>query len=209
MRSFVVAGICLLLASSAMAATQVSLLSGGSAVVVDPVATPNIQLDIMIATDEPGLTAGSFGFDAPAGVLYAQMEFVSVGPPTPGTYVPNYGDGPGSLVNSAGWSTVYDVDATWLAGGDINDIVADVPGVEMSTLFNDADNLPTDGLFGWLEITLVPAEQGPYTIDISGTVGDAVGNPLADVTFRPLTVLPEPASALLLLLGVPFLRRRR
>ena len=201
MRSFVVAGLCLLLASSAMAATQVDLVARGIGPVVDTnVDGLNVILDVIITSDQP-MSAAGFGFDAPAGVQYA--PFVDVY----GAWVENYADISGTPpINTAGWS-VQSADANLLAGGALDTIPADGSVNEMSTLFGAA--LATSGLFGWLDVTLVPADAGEYTIDIKGGIADANFQGIPDVRFNPLTVVPESASALLLLLGVPFLRRRR
>lgn len=204
MRSFVVAGVCLLLASSAMAATQVDLVARGIGPVVDPgVDGTHLILDVIITTDTPGgMTAASFGFNSPEAVSYVAFQNLY------GSWCPNYADQTAGLppVNTAGWSVNLADGAVVLPGGDINAIDADVPNVELSTIFGAGNAV--SGLFAWLEVD-VTAAPAPYVIGIDGTVGNAQFQKIEGVVFNGLTVLPEPASAMLLLLGVPFLRRRR
>ena len=209
MRSFVVAGICLLMASSAMAATQVDLVARGIGPVVDPAVDGTSHvLDVIITSDTPGgMTAASFGFQSPEAVQYD--PFLVVYGVAVGNYgnVPGFNDGGAAFpANTNGWSTQTADGANPLPGGDINGIIADDPVNEMSTIFGASN--ATSGLFGWLEVNLVDS-GAEYMIDINGTVGDAQFQAIRDVVFNGLTVTPEPVSALLLLLGVPFLRRRR
>ena len=74
--------------------------------------------------------------------------------------------------------------------------------------------MAVSGIVAWLEMLPVACID-PYccciyeTPPITGaSVGDSAFDPAA-VSVIPLCITPEPASALLLLLGVPLLRRRR
>lgn len=213
MRSFVVAGICLLMASSVMAAVQVDVTARGIGAIVDPaVDGTSIILDVTLTSTDPmgGLGGYGMGFPgAPDGVMYAPMQTM-----WGGSQILNYADQPGDGMSAPPASTFgWDCTSAWantLLGGDLNTIpvVFDGLNYEAGTVFAVLGIPATSGLAFWLEVTLLPVGTPEYTIDALGTVSDMAGANL-EVSFNGLTVLPEPASALLLLLGVPFLRRRR
>lgn len=126
-----------------------------------------------------------------------------------------YGFGPGPR---NGWDNL---NAAGLAAGTMP-MPGPLANGEVGTI-NQQDNLPTytfeyavAGLGGWVSVeipdgsttvTIGPAAgETPYVGDHDfQTMDTAFGN----LNVKPLVITPEPVSALLLLLGLPLLRRRR
>ena len=218
MRSLLIGALAVtLLAGSAMAANSVTLVPRG---LTDVSPDPGFQLDIAETGGAPFImdifleadgaikTSGvRFGQSSP-GVQYAPFQNNAVFP----TNVQNYGDSfdfPGQFdipVNSSGWPVTTDatgVPMKQVPGGAI----AALLGVGINNEVGGfAASGAASGFLAWMEITAY-AEGDSIIPD--GVLGDLDNNAYPDVAFLGVDIVPEPASAMLLLLGVPFLRRRR
>jgi hypothetical protein len=199
MRSLLLAGLlALMLTASASAQTDILLeargVPGGSVVDINDLPDPFI-LDVIIISDQP-MSGFSIQIGG-TGHYLAMTDFYGMA-----SY--NYADiiGP-PPTNSSNWSTAM-TDVIQLGENDLPMTGADAGGDELGTIFGDA--LATSGLACWLEITNYQVGTIPVT---KGSVGDANGMPIPNVGLGELVITPEPASVMLLLLGVPFLRRRR
>ena len=202
MRSLLLAGLMtLMLTASASAVTDIVLEARGYGSVVDINDLPDpFILDVIIISDEPmsGLNIQIGG----TGDYAAMTDFY-------GMASNNYSDDVVSMppVNNAGWSNAIS-DVIQLGANSLPMTGADAGGDELGTIFGAA--LATSGLACWLEITNYDTEVYPIVIPVTkGKVGDFDGMPIPNVGLGELVITPEPASVMLLLLGVPFLRRRR
>lgn len=212
----------LLVASVAYAQPQdfgeysVTLSVGGSSTVDWAAIQSGFRLDVDLDVSHTATAAGiqltgdsGFCYDA----MY-QASFYGGWVLTVSGYTDDPGVGP---TNAAGWNN------TWgdpmipvvlpagclpmggpLVGGGV---------AELGTL-----GTATSGQLGHLDFSTVPDMSGPQlttlTIDVlSSYVGNDTNGNMALVGVTPLTIInvpiPEPASALLLLAGLPLLRRRR
>ena len=171
------------------------------------VATP-FYLDIEITcSDTGGMSAFGITLDSNCELGYLAME-----------------NAMGNILNYCGQYTTYSsrsgmTDQNWsqadgaeLAAGTLP-MAGPTVGEEVGTICEGGDN-PTyalDGLAAWLVMDPLDCEGFVCCcIDegLTAYVGDSEYQP-CDLTVIPLCITPEPASALLLLLGLPFLPRRR
>jgi len=196
---------------------NVTLQVNGSSTVDWADIQSGFRLDVVLDASDPMYAAG-VQLTGDSGFCYDAMyeaSFYGGWVKTVSGYTDNPSTSPG---NAAGWTnTVTDplipvmLPAGCLpmggplAGGGI---------AELGTLAGGAGA----GQLGHLIFSSVPDTSGPvlttWTIDVlSSYVGNETNGNMALGTATPLTILnvpiPEPASALLLLAGLPFLRRRR
>ena len=219
MRCLVVSvGVVLLATASALAAghsATMSIETAGSAYdpgtgmnEIDCEALPNpFTIEIIINSDDTtGMTA--FGVTMTSnceGIQHAAMET---------TWIPPYG--PLLIENYNGANGWAKANGTNVGAGTLP--MAGPPTEEVGTINIGDVTYPVpdyiwgaNGMAAWLELTLSgdPCDFICCVIDgMDAYVGDSAFDAM-DVTVVPLHIVPEPASAVLLLLGLPFLRRRR
>ena len=197
MRGFLMVALAaLVLTASVSAAVHVSLVerSSGLSTVDIAVLSDPIIVDVMIDAGDPPLTMKAAGITIDGVGNYAASNLIY------GAFVDTYMDNPAvpAANNAAGWSTLIS-DVETLLGG---------PLPLSGGLNNEVSSLALggagSGMLGWVELS----GYGVGTYAAGGYVGD-MNDQGVPVTFTDLVITPEPASVLLLLLGVPFLRRRR
>ncbi len=165
----------------------------------------NWYLDIVITCDDPaGMSAFGITLGSNCDLCYLGMEEMM-----------------GNILNYCGAYSAYASrpgmpDNGWSQGDGIQIMagclpMAGPPDDQVGTIYDTA--MAQNGLAAWLEMLPVVCVD-PFCCCIgacppgSAVVGDS--NFMAcDVTLIPLCITPEPASALLLLVGLPLLRRRR
>jgi hypothetical protein len=177
-------GVVLLLASSSSAATQMDLVARGIGPVVEwsEIAGQSFLVDILITTDQPGVSAVQMALDGDAGFSYPAGDIY------PFSQNPEY---------APGWTD----DDQFL-----------VPGTLPTPNFGAIAEVPPivpPGLFATVTLECnVP--EGEYLISpIDVAIADANFTQIPDVVVNPLVITPEPASALLLGLGLVMLLRSR
>lgn len=164
--------------------------------------TGGLTFDVVVSLDASfAMTAWGGAVEAPAGYTVAASQLVY------GTWVVNYADNPVVVppTNSSNWAMTTAEAAQW-GVGPLN-------GVIMSTL-PPAGQTATSGFAVTFTVTAPPDWAPGDTISFA-TGGDAALT-IGDANFidhaaaiTPLVMVPEPASALLVLAGLPLLRRRR
>jgi hypothetical protein len=165
--------------------------------------TDGLTFSVVVELTAPfGMTAWSGAVEAPAGYTVAASTLIY------GTWVENYADGRGTTppTNSANWALTTGDAAQWPAG-DLNGIITSAqPPAGQYAASGFAVQFNVTAPAGW-----APGDTITYrTQGVAGVI--AIGDEqfvdhLPELT--PLVMTPEPASALLLLAGLPLLRRRR
>ena len=203
MRSFLVVLGVVLMATTAMGAGvgHITLTVGGAAT-YEPAPGETFRVDVNITADramdawgmQPSDSADA-GYQIAASIIggmYSNiaMNYVDAGPP---------------FSNTAGWD-VFSASAKAWPAGDLNDLQVTAQ-VRPGTL-----GTPTAGS-GWalyFDLTAPAAEGLATTIVLDDLyAGDEQHSPFDQMTYDELVLTPEPVSALLLLAGLPLLRRRR
>lgn len=173
--------VVLLLASISSAATTVDLEARGLGSVIQwsDIAGQTFLVDIVITTDVP-IVSAQMALEGDAGFGYPGGDIFG-GPPNP-EYAPG-----------------------WLDGDQFPG-----PGMLPTPLFGAIASGPaTSGLFATVTLEC-NAPDGEYLITpINVSIADGNFNPIPGVVANPLVIMPEPASALLLAIGLVMLRRSR
>ncbi len=170
----------------------------------------NWYLDIVVScSDTSGMSAFGITLGSDCGdICYLDMEEMMGNILNYCGAYSGYASRPGMPNN--GWSQA---DGIRVMAGCLP--MAGPPDDTVGTIYGTAP--ATDGLAAWLEMTPLtcpvcccigacPPDTGAYVGD-SGYERCEVG--YGNLTVIPLCITPEPASALLLLVGLPLLRRRR
>jgi hypothetical protein len=200
-----------LAASTAMGGTTIAMVdqaTGSSDIdITKPGVAGSVRtINIVITTDEqPGLNAwGLNGLQPPA------AGFLQTAQITTTNYLPGDAfnwDSTGALTTgkqsgAKAWPVLPGLSLGTTCYIDISVSPPDVWPATSGPAMNFTLTLPTDtAVRGAFTSKLQTGENGYY----AGIVG--AGNSV--VTFVPLNITPEPVSALLLLAGLPMLRRRR
>jgi hypothetical protein len=175
-------------------------------------------IDVMLAAYDDqgapvGMGAAGVGLDGDAGFHYKDMA-----PKYWASFIIEYSDITiaGAPRNAQGWDTTKAMYVTPggpggnlpLTGGLNNEI-----GSIAWPVSDGGPGVATAGFLGYLEFDAVPSVEASLPLVISPTDASYVGGTdnvnFGTIVREPLTILPEPAAALLLIAAVPFLRRRR
>ena len=182
----------------------------------DPMISGGFCVDVMLSADngeaDAGMAAAGVGLNGDAGFHYKAMTLFW------GAYVNNYVDGvdgSGNPANNQGWNVKTAVNVSTagnlpLVGGANNEIGA----VAVSPLDTPpGTGVCSAGFLGYLEFDAVPSVEASFPLVISPTAESYVGGTdnviFGTIVGNTLTIIPEPATALLLIGALPFLRRRR
>ncbi len=216
MRSLMGACLIALMATAAVAQVDVTRSVGGLSQIV---AAPGdiIRVDIGLVA-HPNAGQGSMGY-----MLTAQCQLAADQPMNylplsfSGTNITNYGDDWDKVATSlAAW-------ADWFEASPINPSnpklpLTPLPGGPLPTpSFGSGPALgyvdpETPTKLGYIDLQIPASSDGSTIITVS-PIAMAFGNEnyedMGPGIVTPLVITPEPVSALLLLAGVPMLRRRR
>lgn len=215
MRSVIVAGLIGLMATVAVAQVDITLSVGGLS---DIVAAPGdiIRVDIGLVA-HPNQGQGSMGYMLTAQCQLAAdqpMNYLPLG--FSGTSITNYGDDwDKGATGQAAW-------AGWFEPSPINPSnprlpLTPLPGGPLPTpSFGSGAALgyvdpETPTTLGYIDLQ-IPAswDMSKITVfPISMAFGNENYQDMGVGVMTPLVITPEPVSALLLLAGIPMLRRRR
>ena len=204
--------------ATALDGSPLSVLDGGVNK-VDPALLGGAWfLDIVITGDEEqgddlvsGMSAFAITLNGPAALTYQAMEDFY------GLQVNNYAGSPVPVPHSLrpvvpdnNWSNVP-ADCSLILAGALP--MAGPPADEIGTIHEqDLDgtvHFAQNGLAAFLVMDgIAPDFAGAINDGGTAYVGDSLYQP-TNLTVVPLSIVPEPVSALLLLIGLPLLRRRR
>ena len=173
-----------------------------------------VSAQVILDADKPGLTYeactwGKYTMPTPPYLTFYWIDNYDA--------VAGWSGDPFATAAWAGWLEPDSVDPTKPKLDGSGDLIA-LPGGALPTPWLGsapaAANIVAPSHLGYIDITIPAAEALDYPVTISAPVGDArVGDPdfdPMDVSVVPLVLIPEPTSALLLLIGaLPLLRRRR
>jgi hypothetical protein len=162
-----------------------------------------LTFDVVVEVTAPfGMTAWSGAVEAPPGYTVAASTLIY------GTWIENYADNTVSIppTNSSNWALTTADAAQWPAG-PLNGIITSAQP--------PAGTYATSGFAVRFTVT-APADWAPGDTITYRTEGVAGVIAIGDEQFvdhlpqiAPLTMTPEPATALFVLAGLPLLRRRR
>ena len=170
-------------------------------------------LDVMVSSTDPeGMSAFGITLDSnPEKLAYDDISLWDYA-----GYHADYGTRPGMPNNfwSNGAAEAIPAGVMPMPGPTAN---AEIGTINQQNVPGQYDyHFAVDGLASWVKVGIptgdVDVTIGPNAAVVPPYIGDHLFNSMTprfnNFTFKPLIITPEPASALLLL-GVPFLRRRR
>jgi hypothetical protein len=206
MKKFLLVGLTVALMATVASAQTASLDVPGDSDGIPNGYDPGLDgltFDVVVELGAPfGMTAWGGAVEAPPGYTVAATVLIY------GTWIENYADNTVAIppTNSSNWALTTADAAQWPAG-PLNGIITSAQP--------PAGTYATSGFAVRMTVT-APGDWAPGDTITYRTSGAAGVIALGDENFvdhmpeiTPLVMTPEPASVLLLLAGLPLLRRRR
>lgn len=197
----------LVAASSSFATVTVTFKVGGQSNVVAP-AGGTFDVEVIINSDEPDFD----GFMGGVGGVTMDIAASQAGKIAVSGVIGNSGStGTGTRYNSPLWDSntttglAFSPNALAAAAGA--KLGTTPVGIFGSAVVNEDPSFDTSTL-GWIKITVDPLTGPVSLLPMNFRAFNVIGDSLDSVVVSGVTFLPEPASALLLVAALPFLRRR-